>query len=117
MLKRKRVLRRPDPELEALVKEKKEGYLKFINNRTDENRTDYKKKNSATVRKHIRTLNINHWDKYTAEIEHNVYGRQDRVFKFIRKLNFQEKDKARIEIIEEEVLKRYYKDLWYVDKN
>ena len=42
--KRKLGLRVWNPELETLVKEKKEGYFKFINNRMDQNRIDYKKR-------------------------------------------------------------------------
>ena len=98
------------------MKEKREAYLKYLNNRNDYNRTEYNK-TRALVKRYTRKLNREHWDKYIADMEYNLHGKQDKVYKFIRNLNSQEKDKANLKNIQDIELENYYRNLWTDNQN
>ncbi|KAJ4447387.1 hypothetical protein ANN_09393 [Periplaneta americana] len=113
---RQKGLKKWDPEIQKLVSDKKEAYLKYLNNKNDQNKIEYNRAR-ALVKRYTRKLNREHWENYIAEMEHNLHGSQDKVYKFIRSLNSQEKDKTNLIIIQDIELENYYKKLWTDKEN
>ncbi|PSN32153.1 hypothetical protein C0J52_23856, partial [Blattella germanica] len=105
-----------DLEIQKLVKDKKEAYLKYLNNKNDQNKIEYNR-TRALVKRYTRTLNREHWDRYIADMEHNLHGRQDKVYKFIRSLNSTEKDKTNLQLIQDVELENHYRTLWTDNQN
>jgi hypothetical protein len=72
-------------------KEKKQVYWKFLQRNSATDRTEYKLR-SATEKREIRKINRQHWNRYVADLEYDVHGRQDKAYKIIKELNEREKD-------------------------
>lgn len=101
------------------MSEKKEAYLKYLNNKNDQNKIEYNR-TRALVKRYTRKLNRAHWESYISEMEHNLHGRQDRVFKFLRNLNQPTKDQVDLHIINDDQMQEYYTNLWtdsYINEN
>ena len=97
-------------EIKQLIKEKKEAYLNFLSNRTDVNRTEYKYR-CALVRKAVRKHKRNSWEKYVADLEHDVWGRQEKAYKILKYLNNEEKDNLQLNCIKEQEWLQYFGNL------
>jgi hypothetical protein len=81
-----RGLRIWNDEIAQYIKENKQAYLKYLNTRSDVDRTNYKRK-SAIVKRETRKINREHLRKYVADLEYDVYGHQDNTFKILKDLN------------------------------
>lgn len=114
--RRRKGLKIWDLEVQKLVKDKKEAYLKYLNNKNDQNKIEYNR-TRALVKRYTRKLNREHWDRYIADMEHNLHGRQDKVYKFIRSLNSTEKDKTNLQLIQDVELENHYRTLWTDNQN
>ncbi|KAJ4443242.1 hypothetical protein ANN_04910 [Periplaneta americana] len=81
--------------------------------------TDYinYKKQCAIVKKEIRKLKRESWEKFIADIEYDVQGRQTNAYKVLKKLNRNEKDDIQINPITGKVWLDYYTKLWTEDEN
>jgi hypothetical protein len=82
----KNILRIWNDEIAQYTKEKKQAYLKYVTTRSDVDRTDYKRK-SAIVKRETWKINREHWRKYVADLEYDVYGQQNKGFKISEDLN------------------------------
>jgi hypothetical protein len=82
-------------EIAQYIKEKKQAYLKYLNTRSDVDRADYKRK-SAIVKRETLKINREHWRKYVADLEYDVYGHQDKAFKILKDLNKETNDNVRL---------------------
>jgi hypothetical protein len=75
-------------ELDIAIKGKKEQYLKYLQNQ--DKKADYNKA-CAVANKLVRKANREAWDQYVSTLEHDIYGRQNFVYKVIKHLNKEEK--------------------------
>jgi hypothetical protein len=53
------------------------------------------------------------WERFIAMIENDVHGRQTLAYKVMRYLNSEERDTAKLDIIQEKEWMEHYKYLWY----
>lgn len=108
----KRRLKYWDDEIKELIDNKKQAYLKLMNQPDNQDlRIDYKRK-SAVVKKKVRQIKRDSWEQYISEIEHDVNGRQDKAYKIMKYLNKEDKDSLEINAISEDNWLQYYKTLW-----
>lgn len=70
------------------------------------------KKRSALVKRSVRQITRDSWDKYISEIENDIHGRQNCAYKIMKHLNKEERDTLNINPIEEQKWLNYFKELW-----
>lgn len=64
-------------DIAEAVKEKKQAYLKLMDSPNDQDRKiDYKRK-SAIVKRKVRQIKRNSWEKYVSELEHT--SKEDKI--------------------------------------
>lgn len=98
-------------DMANLTKMKKDAYIKYLNQKTNDNLIDYKHK-CAIVRREVRKIKRNSWDKYINDIECDIHGRQDKAYKILSHLCKKERDNLQLNLIPEETWLQYYQDLW-----
>ncbi|KAJ4436804.1 hypothetical protein ANN_16936 [Periplaneta americana] len=98
-------------DMANLTKMKKDAYRKYLNQKTNDNLIDYKHK-CAIVRREVRKIKRNSWDKYINDIEYDIHGRQDKAYKILTHLCKKERDNLQLNLIPEETWLQYYQDLW-----
>jgi ABC-type enterochelin transport system substrate-binding protein len=63
---------------------KKKAYLKYISEPSIEQLAEYREfRNRVDLR--IRQIKEGYWESFTADMEHDIYGAQKKVWKLIRK--------------------------------
>jgi hypothetical protein len=67
---------------------------------------------SSIVKRETRNINREHWKKYVADLEYDVYGHQDKAFKILKDLNKETKGNVRLNPIPHNEWRQFYKDLW-----
>lgn len=112
----KRCLHFWNEDIKSLVQNKKQLYLNYLNTRSDTDYINYKKQ-CAIVKKEIRKLKRESWEKFIADIEYDVQGRQTNAYKVLKKLNRDEKDDIQINPITGKVWLDYYTKLWTEEEN
>jgi len=71
------------PEIKELAQEKRKAYLKYISDQSIEQRSPYREvRNRVNAR--IREIKEGYWESFTADMEHDMYGAQKKVWKLIR---------------------------------
>lgn len=72
---------------------KKDAYLKWLSNRTLENREKYREaiRETKRIRKQ---LTQTRWNTFISRIEHDVHGRQTIAYKIFKHVNKEERDSA-----------------------
>lgn len=98
-------------ELEQAIKDKKIAYHKYLQTPSVQNEETYKSKRN-TAKAIARRAHQQYWDIFVSNIEHDLHGRQEVAYKIIKHLNSQERDTARLNVIEDEEWKRHYQELW-----
>ena len=93
--KNRKWLRTWSDEIQLAIEEKKASYRKYLQNKTVEHYTEYKK-HRAIVRKMTRKQRRNDWDKFVKTLERDTTGTQRRGFKIFKQLQQQERDKLKI---------------------
>jgi hypothetical protein len=72
------------PEVKELAQEKKQAYLKYISEPSIKQRSEYKEVRNR-VNGRIREIKEGYWESFTADMEHDMYGAQKKVWKLIRR--------------------------------
>jgi len=85
-------------EIQLAIEEKKASYRKYLQNKTVEYYTEYKK-HRAIVRKMTRKQRRDDWDKFFKTLERDITGAQRRGFKVFKQLQLQEREKLKIDPI------------------
>lgn len=106
-----RGLRIWNDEIAEHIRKKKEAYLKFLHTASSEDRADYKMK-SAIVKRETRKLNREHWNRYVANLEYDVHGKQDKAFKILKNLNKEMKDNVQLNPIAANEWLDFFETLW-----
>jgi hypothetical protein len=96
--KNRKWLRTWNDEIQLAIEEKKASYRKYLQTKTVEQYTEYKK-HRAIVRKMTRNQRREDWDKFVKALERDITGTQRMGFKIFKQLQLQERDKLRIEPI------------------
>jgi hypothetical protein len=105
--KRKKLVKWDEEMSNLILGKKKQAYLKFLQIRPPETRTEYMRRR-AVVKRETRKVNRNSWDYYISNIEDDVHGRQDRAYKIFKELQKTEEDKIQLNPIVEKQWIRYY---------
>lgn len=109
--KRKKGLYIWNDEIQEIIENKKRAYLKYIQSKSEDDRTEYKYR-SAIAKKEVRKLKRLSWDNYISNIEYDCHGSQDIAYKILKHLNSTEKDTVKINNITEKEWLKYYETLW-----
>ena len=72
------------PEIRELAQKKRKAYLKYITKPSDEQRREYKEVQNRVNLK-IRELKAGYWERFIADMEHDIYGAQKKIWKLIRR--------------------------------
>jgi len=74
------------PEVKQITKEKKEAYLKYLRYCTPEEMQKYKTtRNRMNIE--VKRIKNEYWESYTADMEHDMYGAQKKIWRTIRQKN------------------------------
>jgi len=90
--KNRNLLRTWSDEIQVAIEEKKASYREYLQNKTVEHYTEYKK-HRAIVRKMTRKQRRDDWDKFVKTLERDITGTQRQGFKIFKQLHLQERDK------------------------
>jgi hypothetical protein len=80
----------------------------------NDDKTEYKR--CAIVKREIKKLHQESWDRCVSNLEYDVHGAHLNVYKIMKYLNKAEKDNAEINNISEKDWLKYYKSLWFNTK-
>jgi hypothetical protein len=109
--KNQKWLRTWNDEIKLATEEKKASFQKYLQNKTVEHFTEYKKQRAI-----VRTMTQKQrgdWEKFVKSLERDITGMQQRRgFKIFKQLQFQERDKIKINPISKAEWKEYYDKLW-----
>ena len=72
------------PEIKELANEKRKAFQKYNNNPSAEERITYKRIRNR-VNSEIRKIKEGYWESFTADMEHDLYGSQKKVWKMIKR--------------------------------
>ena len=72
------------PQIKELTHEKRKAYLKYISKPTTEQRLEYREVRNR-VNSRIREIKEGYWESFTADMEHDIYGAQKKVWQLIRR--------------------------------
>ena len=75
-----------DEEMKNLIKEKKEAYNKWLNNKTMADKINYKRL-VAIVRRESRKRKRMSWERFVSHIEHDLYRTRPNTYKILKHLN------------------------------
>jgi len=65
------------PEIKELAQEKRKAYLKYISEPSIEQRSEYREvRNRVNAR--IREIKEGYWESFTADMEHDIHGAQNK---------------------------------------
>ena len=70
-------------EIRGLAQKKRKVYLKYITKLSDERREYKEVRNRVSLK--IRELKAGYWESFTADMKHDIYGAQKKVWKLIRR--------------------------------
>jgi hypothetical protein len=99
-------------EIETATREEKRLFNIYTKKkRTPSAEGKYKEKRNI-AKKVVRQAHQQSWEKFISEIEHDIHGRQQFVYKIMKHLNNQEKDIAKMNTIQENQWIEHYKNLW-----
>ena len=99
-------------EIEDAIKSKQKEYKKYINDPTEENKDRYKRKRNI-AKQLVREAHKDSWERFIANIENDIHGRQLIAYKVMKTINNSEKEQLRINVIKVDDWIDYYKNLWY----
>ncbi len=102
-------------DLNEAIAEKKKLYLKWLANKDPQSLELYKiqcKKTKSLVKNAYKDI----WDKYISNIEHDIHGRQLMAYKAMKHLNNDEKDAAKLQVLDDKEWLKYSKNLWHADE-
>ena len=72
-----------NPEIKELSQEKRKSYLKYITKLSSERRREYiEVRNRVNAR--VRMIKEGHWESFTADMEHDIYGAQKMIWKLLK---------------------------------
>lgn len=71
-------------EVKILAIEKRNAYIKYRNNKTQKEYNKYKEVRNKT-NESIRQLKKSYWEKFSKDMEHDLYGGQKRIWNMLRK--------------------------------
>ena len=71
------------PEIKTLAAEKRAAYIKYLSNKTDEQRQQYVAVRNRVNAK-ITQIKKDYWEKFSTDMQHDLYGGQRRIWNFIR---------------------------------
>jgi hypothetical protein len=103
-------IRTRNDRIQLAIEEKKASYRKYLQNKTIEHYTEYKK-HRVIVRKMTRRQRAD-WDKFVKTVKWDTTGTQRRGFRVFKQLQLQERDKLKIDPITKTEWKKYYRKLW-----
>ena len=109
-VKKKKGLNYWNEEIERAIKEKKIAYMRYLQDRSQENERNYKLKRNIAKAK-VKESNQESWNKFLATIEHDIYGRQNIAWKVMRHLKSTDRDVAKLTCIPKEEWTKYYSEL------
>ena len=98
-------------KIQWAIEENKATCRKYLQNKTGEHYTEYKK-HHAIVRKMTRRQRRNDWDRFVKTLKSDITGTRRRSFKIFKQLQLQERDKLKIDPITKTEWKEYYGKRW-----
>lgn len=103
-------------QIEDLVKQKKELYLKWLSTKKDEDHNEYKKMTQLVKKTIIKEKN-NIWEKKCQEINAYIGGRRcTEAWRFIKTIKSNEREQVNIDLIEHNKWVDHYKTLLTEDR-
>lgn len=86
--------------------------MKTLSNPNDlEYRIDYKRK-SDLVKREVRKVKKENWERCVSEIEYDIHGSQNKAYKIMKHLNKDARDTIQLNTIPETEWLDYFKSLW-----
>lgn len=98
-------------EVKDLSKEKKMAYIRYINNRSPEEYQKYKVIRNRT-NDGIKQLKKEYWERFSVEMEHDLYGCQKRIWNMLRKRKKNVTEEVQMNNITTETWTTYYQNLY-----
>lgn len=99
------------PEVKQITKEKREAYLKYLRYCTPEEMQKYKTTRNR-VNIEVKRIKNEYWESYTADMEHDMYGAQKKIWRTIRQKKQEVDEYAQVQSIPEEVWTDYFRRLY-----
>ncbi|XP_044749780.1 uncharacterized protein LOC123310377 [Coccinella septempunctata] len=99
------------PEIKELAKEKKNAYIKYINNRSHEDYEVYRVVRNRTTNA-IKELKKRYWEDFSVEMEHDLYGGQRKIWNMLRKRKKPVNEEVVINAIDQEIWVKYFENLY-----
>lgn len=82
-----------------------------MNTRTEEDRESYRPKRNK-AREVMRNLKSGFWEKFSKDLEHDMYGNQKRIWKVLRGLKKAMNENIEVRTINEETWTNYFETLY-----
>lgn len=109
--RRKKALPVWNDNIKALIKQKKEAYEKWQQTKKPEDRTEYNRR-KAVAKREVRKIKRGSWDKYVTNLEKEINGTKPKIYKVIKNLDQEIKERISIGRVDEKKAVEYYKTLW-----
>jgi len=100
MRRHKRRLILLNEEIKNLIENKKKAYLWYLATRSETDKLEYKRI-VVIVKREKRKVKRQCWETFVSGIEHDLHGRQIKIYKIIRNLSRTEKGNLRLNPIVE----------------
>lgn len=98
-------------EVKTLASQKKEAYIKYKNRRTTEEYERYKATRNR-VNDAIKEIKKTYWEKFSADMEHDLYGGQRKVWNTLRNRKRTVNEEVQVNMITPEKWETYVRDLY-----
>lgn len=70
--------------MKTLAEEKRKAYLEYKSNRSQQEFNRYKVERNSRVNNNIQNLKKRYWEKFSSDMEHDLYGGQKKIWKMLR---------------------------------
>jgi len=109
---RRKYLKIWDDQIKQLIERKKKSYKKWLDSKKLEDKLEYKR-NTTLAKREIRRRQRLSWDRFVTNLEHETYRTQPKVYKILKQISKDVKERARIQgSIDEKIFLQYYEKLW-----
>ncbi|XP_030753808.1 uncharacterized protein LOC115880664 [Sitophilus oryzae] len=97
-------------EVKNITREK-EKYLQYKKSPTPENRNIYTEIRNWTNNR-VREIKEEYWQRFSSEMEADMYGTQKRIWKMLRSLKRETNETIQLRTIAEDTWEKYFRDLY-----
>lgn len=102
-------------EVKEITKNKRDAFLHYKETKRPEDWQSYQQERNLANQK-IRELKESYWEKFTKEMESDMYGAQRKVWKMLRKQKAEVSETVKINVINSPQWKEYFETLYREEK-